>query len=507
MTAYKIRLSGLWSGLTLATVVGAITPLAFSPFDLWLLMPASLAVLFRLLDHQPPTRAALYGLGYGIGFYGTGVSWVYVSIHQFGGAGTPLAVVLTGLFVLALAAVFQAPLAWVYARLAHGQGNGKKVLLFSGLWVLADYWRSQFLTGFPWLYAGYTLLDTPWAGLAPVTGVHGLTLLLTLIATSLAALMREPGRTRLAATAVISAALCAVASLSDRHWTTPADTAPLSFAAVQGNIPQSIKWSPGFLGYTVQHYKALSAPHWDRDIVLWPENAIPSPAQRQARLTRQLQQQASTTRTALILGMPWQEQQRYYNALVGLGAADGHYLKQKLVPFGEFVPFSSWLRGLIAFFDLPMSSFASGPAEQPGLKIQGQPVATFICYEIVYPEFVARQSKDTGFILTVSNDTWFGRSTGPAQHLQMVRMRSLETGRYQLRTTNDGLTALIGPRGQLLNSARPWRSEVMTGHIKTMVGNTPFMQTGSWPSLLTAALMVVTGRMKKRRKTGKRRTS
>ena len=486
------------SGLILATLAGAVTPLAFSPFDIWPLMPISLAILFRLLDKLSPARAALYGLGYGLGLYGAGVSWVYVSIHQFGAASVPLAVVLTGLFVVFLAVVCVVPVTGLYARLGHRQPGWKKVLLFSGLWVLADYWRSQFLTGFPWLYAGYSLLDTPLAGLAPVTGVHGLSLLLVLAATSLAALTRERSRSLLITGALVAALVHGSSLLSHQHWTEPAQERPLSFAAIQGNIPQSTKWQPGFLDSTVQHYLSLSAEHWDKDLVLWPETAIPALFQQQQRLVRDLQQQARATETALVLGIPWYEKAGYYNSLVGLGKARGHYLKQKLVPFGEFVPFSSLLRGLIRFFDLPMSSFRAGPEEQDGLKIQGHPAASFICYESVYPEFIAQHSRNTGFLITVSNDTWFGKSIGPAQHFQMVRMRSLETGRYQLRATNDGLTALIGPDGHVIESAAPWRSAVMTGELRAMTGNTPFMLWGSWPVLIKALLMTLIGCLKSR---------
>ena len=150
---------------------------------------------------------------------------------------------------------------------------------------------------------------------------------------------------------------------------------------------------------------------------------------------------------------------QYYNSLVGMGDAKGHYFKQKLVPFGEFVPLQSLMRGIINFFNLPMSSFARGSAEQKDLLINGQKVAPYICYEIAYPDFVVQQAQGSAFLLTVSNDTWFGTSIGPEQHFQMVRLRSLETGRYQIRITNDGISALVGPEGNVIRTIPRYQAQ------------------------------------------------
>ncbi|CAM3712391.1 apolipoprotein N-acyltransferase [Parendozoicomonas haliclonae] len=481
-----------WRNLLLSAVAGAIAPLAFSPFGYWPLMLLSMGVLFFLLNDTTPRKAAYRALFYGLGLYGTGASWVYVSIHQFGSAPVPLAVLLTAVFVLALSVVFFAPLGWLFSRLSQKRALWSKVLLFAGLWVLGEWLRSWFLTGFPWLFAGYTLLDTPFSGLAPITGVYGLSLLQALSSACLVALIMERNLPLFITTGSTAALAIAAILLKGHIWTSDnPDAKPVTFAAVQGNISQSLKWEPGHLDKTIEKYLTLSSNQWQKDLVFWPENSIPTFYQNVPGLMEQLNQHAGNTDTALVLGMPWYENGPYFNSLVGLGEAQGNYFKQKLVPFGEFVPFESLIRGLIAFFDLPMSSFSAGEQSQPGLRVQDNPVASYICYEVVYPDFAAEQAIDKGFLLTVSNDTWFGQSIGPEQHFQMVRMRSLETGRYQLRVTNDGITALIDPMGTVISTIPRYSEGVLEGEIPVMTGMTPFMRFGSWPVLALSLLMLL----------------
>ena len=501
--------SRLWLGHLLAGLAGAVGTLAFSPFDYWPLMIASVAALFVLLNQTSSTKAAaVRSLFYGLGLYGAGASWVYVSIHQFGDAPIVLAIFLTVLFVLALSLAFFVPIGYLYSRLSTAQSSSssswRKVLVFAGLWVLGEWLRSWLLTGFPWLLSGYSLLDTPFSGLAPVTGVYGLTLLVALLGALTGALSvssKDQTKPLLGVAACVALLAAGSFALKGFEWTTSDTEKPLSFSAVQGNISQDLKWEPGHLDKTIQKYWNLSEDEWQKDLVFWPENAIPTFYQNVPGLMGQMETQARQTDTALILGMPWYEGQEgnrsiYYNSLVGLGEANGHYFKQKLVPFGEFVPLESMIRGIISFFDLPMSSFSAGSPEQMGLSIQGKPVAAYICYEVVYPDFAAREAIGKDILLTVSNDTWFGTSIGPEQHFQMVRMRSLETGRYQLRVTNDGITALIDPFGHVISSIPRYQAGVLEGEIPGMTGRTPFMDFGSWPVLILALGFLLFGRVR-----------
>ena len=181
---------------------------------------------------------------------------------------------------------------------------------------------------------------------------------------------------------------------------------------------------------------------------------------------------------------------RYYNAITVTGEGDGTYLKQKLVPFGEYVPLQDLLRGLITFFDLPMSDFARGPAEQALLQAKGYEIAPFICYEVVYPEFAAGLSAQSDLLLTVSNDTWFGTSIGPLQHLQMAQMRALEAGRWMIRATNNGKSALIDPFGEITTTVPQFERAVMYGEVTPMQNLTPYLHWRSWPLIILSVLLV-----------------
>ena len=192
------------------------------------------------------------------------------------------------------------------------------------------------------------------------------------------------------------------------------------------------------------------------------------------------------------------ENNRYFNSVIGVGDVEGSYQKEHLVPFGEYLPLESLLRGTIAFFDLPMSSFSKGASEQVPMQAAGVAIGNAICYEIIYPQLVAQRAADSGVIVTVSNDTWFGASIGPHQHLQMARLRALENGRYVVRATSNGITAIINPRGELVDRAPQFETTYLTGEFYAMEGLTPFTRMGSLPIWLLAGLFLLPGFVRRR---------
>src|SRR5690606_8496055 len=241
--------------------------------------------------------------------------------------------------------------------------------------------------------------------------------------------------------------------LGGYQWTSPKGE-PLRVAAVQGNVPQLLKWEPQQLNAQLALYRDLTLAAPPADLIVWPETAVPVLRQHAETYLPAMGEQARERGAALITGLPIRQpnaagELRYYNGLTSLGDGSGTYLKQKLVPFGEYVPLQDVLRGLIEFFDLPMSDFARGEPGQALLQARGYRLAPFICYEVVYPEFAASLAAQSDILLTVSNDTWFGSSIGPLQHLQMAQMRALEAGRWMIRATNNGVTALIDPHGRV----------------------------------------------------------
>ncbi|WP_312930606.1 apolipoprotein N-acyltransferase, partial [Stutzerimonas nitrititolerans] len=281
----------------------------------------------------------------------------------------------------------------------------------------------------------------------------------------------------------------------DGHAWTETKGKPLSVAAVQGNVAQSLKWDPKQLEMQLLLYRDMSFASRPADLIVWPETAVPILKEHAAGYLTMMDGFARDRDSALITGVPVRQRNaegelRYYNGLTTTGDAQGTYLKQKLVPFGEYVPLQDLLRGLIAFFDLPMSDFARGEPGQPPLTAKGHRIAPFICYEVVYPEFAADLAAESDVLLTVSNDAWFGRSIGPLQHLQMAQMRALEAGRWMIRATNNGVTVLIDPFGRITEQVPAFEQAVLYGEVIPMQGLTPYLQWRSWPLILVCVLLL-----------------
>ncbi len=494
-----------WPGNLIALLAGALTTLALAPYGIWPLALLSIALLYRGLRELTPRQAAWRGWWYGFGLFASGTSWVYVSIHDYGAASPPLAAFLTLGFVAGLGLLF-ALAAWVWALcLRRDSAPLADALAFAALWVAQEAFRGWFLTGFPWLYVGYSQLDGPMAGLAPVGGVWLLSFALALSAALLVNLPRlYRNKPQLAEALVLLIAPWLLgAAFKDHAWTAPAGE-PLSVAAIQGNVEQNLKWDPAQLNAQLALYRDMSFASKPVDILVWPETAVPVLKEQAIGYLSMMDRFASDRQSALITGVPIRQpnergEQRYYNAVSVVGQGSGDYLKQRLVPFGEYVPLQDMLRGLIAFFDLPMSDFARGEHGQPLLEAKGHRIATFICYEVVYPEFAAEMAAQSDLLLTVSNDTWFGKSIGPLQHLQMAQMRALEAGRWMIRATNNGVTVLIDPFGRITERLPQFEQATLYGQVQPMQHLTPYLQWRSWPLIILCSLLAGWALVRRRR--------
>lgn len=474
--------------LLLALLAGAMITLSLAPFELW---PAGIlgCALYAYLLCTCSPRAALWrGWLFGLGLFGSGVSWVYVSIHVYGHAGAPLAAALTALFCAALA-LLHALFAWCYVRFVRPLPGGM-LMGFPVLWVLFEWLRSWLLTGFPWLFLGYAHIDTWIAGWAPVLGVYGLSFICALTASCLFLAWRSRQRVACFTYAVIVIILWAGGGvLKPVQWVANASDRPLSVALYQPNIPQEHKWDPAWYQTILDRLRDASNDHFGSDILVWPEAAIPGYYEQARRFLDPIALRALAEETAVITGIPFRGQGEgiYHNSIMVLGQGEGVYHKRRLVPFGEYVPLERWLRGLIEFFDLPMSTFSPGPADQGPLQAGAFRVAPFICYEIVYPDQVARGARESDLLITISNDSWFGKSIGPLQHLQIAQMRALETGRYLIRGTNNGVSAIIDHRGQIVNRTEQFVETTLVGEAEVMLGLTPFSSFGSTPIIAGCA--------------------
>lgn len=486
-----------WPGHLIALGAGALTPLALAPFAIWPLALLSIALFYLGLRELTPRQAALRGWCYGVALYLAGSGWIYVSIHDYGAASPLLAGGLTLAFCAAVALFFALP-AWLWARYLRRPRPGvAEALAFAALWLAQEAFRGWFLTGFPWLYAGYSQLDGPLRGLAPLGGVWLLSFVLALTAALLCNLL-QLRRQHLALASGLTLLLgpWLLAQALNEHAWTHAKGEPLRVAAIQGNVEQNLKWDPDALEAQLALYRDMTLASPPAELIVWPETAVPVLKEYAEGYLAVMARIASDRQAALITGVPLRQvnaagERRFYNAITVLGEGQGTYLKQKLVPFGEYVPLQDLLRGLIAFFDLPMSDFARGPAQQPLLQAKGLRLASYICYEAVYPEFAAELARDSDLLLTISNDTWFGRSIGPVQHLQMAQMRALEAGRWMIRATNNGISVLIDPQGRIQSRIPPFEAAILYGEVQAMQGHTPYLRFGSLPLAILAALILL----------------
>lgn len=483
---------------------GALLPLSFAPFNIWPAAFVGCGLAFWLLQDVRNWRTGFfYGWLIGVGKYAVGASWIYVSIHEQGGASESLASVLVGIFVAGMA-LFSALFGMLYSLFAPipgsetGRGNVVKALVFAASWCIAEWTLTWFLTGFPWLFVGYGLMPTWLAGFAPVTGVFGLGFIACLLAALGVLCVRGTTPLRIATGALAAALFAGGFALGKLSWVALGEAQEV--ALVQGNVEQLTKWDPANRLPILEKYELLSEPHWGAKLIIWPEAALTLFAQQAAPWLASWQERGKAVGTTLVLGLPdvATAGNEFQNTAHALGAGSGRYVKRRLVPFGEYVPLESLLRGLIGFFDLPMSRSLAGKTDQPPLIAGEARLGLAICYEIAYPELVRDSAASSDVLVTISNDAWFGASIGPHQHLQLARMRALENGRYVLRATNNGLTAIINERGVVTATLPQFEPGVLRGSFRQASGFTPFTRLGQLPVLGLFAGILVLGLIRRR---------
>lgn len=473
-----------------ALLFGVMLPFSMAPWNWWPVGLLSIAGLLILLRQLSSNASFWRSFCYGLGLFGCGASWVFVSIHDHGQASVLLASLLTGLFVIALALVFAVPFTLYGAGL--NRHAGMMVITFPAIWVLGEWWRGWIFSGFPWLYLGYGHLDTWLSGWAPIAGVLGISWVAALSGSLIGIIVLPRQKFTLSNFAVLIALFWLGGwYLQNETWTRPVGE-PLRIGILQPALPLNVKWDSDQLNNILTLYREETEPLLGADLVIWPESAIPAFSDEVKPFLKEMAAEAIDQDTGLITGIPTRAfGQQYFNSVIGLGIASGTYHKQHLVPFGEYVPFERWLRGTIAFFDLPMSAFSPGPATQAPITANGIAIGTAICYEIVFQDLVARSARETNLLLTVSNDTWFGRSIGPHQHFQMARMRAMENRKPLIRATNDGITALISSQGEVVAKAPAFSRQTLSGYLTPKRGTTPFTERGSLPVLALCLLTLL----------------
>ncbi len=488
-----------WLTDLLAFVAGLMLPLALAPFHFWWSSIVGLLLLLAVLEAAPLKRALWRWYLLGLGQYSLGASWLYVSVNTHGGASPLLAGFLVFLFVAAISLVVLIQ-GFIYQRFFAGSILGL-IAAFPALWFFKEWSTSWLFTGFPWALVGYGHVQTPLGDLAPFIGVFGIGYLTVFMAAALFASFRRATEKRFIF--LIAAALPIVVGLGVQkvRFTEPAAD-PISVSLIQGNIAQQTKWQRAQINPIIERYLQLSESEWSRDLIVWPEASITLFKDSATQLLSALDQRGKAAGTGLLLGLPSREAGQYFNSAIGLGEGSGDYTKRHLVPFGEYMPMESWLRGIIQFFDLPMSHNRAGASNQPQLMLGDVALGLSICYEIAFPNLVRDQADTAGLLVTISNDTWFGKSVGPHQHMQMAQMRAMENGRYLVRATNNGITAIVNPEGQITGRLPQFEQGVLRGLVVPYQGATPYTRVGDWPLLLGLGLLLMGVRILRRTDSG-----
>ncbi|CAB3649060.1 apolipoprotein N-acyltransferase [Paraburkholderia rhynchosiae] len=535
----RVRTLPRWHYLV-ALAAGAANTLSFAPTPHggWLEL-AIFVFFFGWLTRSTGWKsAALTGGAFGFGNFVTGVWWLYVSMHFYGGMPAPLAGTALVLFSLYLA-LYPALAAGIWSFCAgHARSGASSIdtpfsptwhgaLGFASAWAVSEWLRGTVFTGFPWLASGYAQVDGPLAGFAPLAGVYGVGWMLALVAAlivqallALLPLRRRPPEprevtssrgasvrgsvARVAVPGGIALALIAAGLLLPlAKWTVPAN-APLTVRLLQGDVKQEMKFEEAGMRAAIDQYQQMITAK-PADLIVTPETAIPVLAQQlPAPFASAVRSFADSTGSAILFGAiggsvtPEGRVVDYTNSLFGVTPGTRgiyRYDKHHLVPFGEFVPWG--FRWFVNLMNIPLGDFARGGPVQKPFVVHNQPVAVDICYEDIFGEEIARTIRESdtpaGVLINSTNLAWFGNTIALDQHLQIARMRSLETGRPMLRATNTGMTAAIDANGKVLGRLMPYTIGSLDITVQGTAGSTPYVTSGNNTVLAVSLLLLAFG--------------
>ena len=464
---------------------GMLLTCSFAPMQWWPLAILCPAVLMYLWEGAAPRAAASLGFWFNFGTFLAGVYWIYTGLHVMGGVPSWIALALVfGLsFIMGL---YHAGLGYAIARWFPATGLLRWVVGMPAAWVLIEWWRGWFLSGFSWLSLGYTQTDTWLASFAPVIGVYGVSALLLVSAGAIVALVRGSKRARIVAAAVLIVPWLIALPLGRIEWTEPSGPT-VHVAIAQGAIPQDEKWLLSHRDATLDIYRKMAESAFGTPLIVFPESSLPDVADQFADYLTRLYRDASSHDSSVVLGvLRRDEHENYYNSVLSLGQKVQWYDKDHLVPFAEFFPVPQFVRSWLRVMTLPYSDFARGGANQPPLNAGGLELAATICYEDGYGSAQLAVLREANALVNVTNDAWFGHGSARYQHFQIARMRAIESQRYMLRAANDGISAVIGPRGEIVAEAPGFQRFVLRSEVTPRAGLPPYARAGNWFVILLA---------------------
>lgn len=469
-------------------IAGLLGPLGFSPFHMPGLTILSLAFLFSGLLSCGTKQGIVFGLTFGIGYFGFGVSWVIVSIHDYGGLNYFASAFVTMMFILYLS-LFPAGVAYFFKKLSFKHGSIGLMLLFSVLWCCSEWLRSTLFTGFPWLLVGTSQIDTPLRYVAPVFGLSGLSFLCCFAAALLCFSVKDNSIRRYYYLTAFVLLLITPSIAKNSQWT-QVKNEPISVGVIQPNLSMRDKWDETLFWNLLKYYKQATKKLLGTNLIILPESAIPLPASYLEEYLAKMDNSALKFKSSILLGIlkpANSEESHFYNSIISLGKAKGEYLKQQLVPFGEYIPqpfvaINRWL-------SLPEPNIIKGK-DQDLIRVGQYPIASLICYEIAYPKILRMQLPTAQWIVSISDNGWFGRSLASYQQLQMAQALSLLSGRYQVVVNNDGLSSIINEQGDIMESLPAFHSGILQATIYPSIGSTPWAKWNEMPMVIFCSIFI-----------------
>ena len=460
---------------------GLIGIFAFAPFSIKFLIFISYGYLIRLLisnNNGVFWKVFCWGLGH----WGLGMSWIIVSVYYYGETTIAMSSIIYILLVVILTLIFTSPLLILKSALSFTKINNNffSVLFISSIFTISEFSRYFFLNGVPWLIPGNIFLDTISQNIYPIFGVTAASFFIYFMC----ALFIVYSNNKIS---YVSAAILIISLL-------PFSPADETKDGIKVSIVQPA--SDPFLKYEDNYYlkiednlnKLIDTVSKDSELVVLPEAELPY-SQNSIRFINFLKNTEISEK--IILGVWKYEDAKLYNAIFSPRYNEA-YKKIHLVPFGEYIPFIEGLRGIINFFDLPMSNVSHGSQLQENIRILDNiPISSPICFDIAFPNTVRKMNKSSLLMINVSNDTWFGNSIGPYHHLSIARVRSIENNRYTIRATNDGISAIISNKGTIVTLLDKGKSGILEGNVKLIKNSTFYSRNGHLFFIILSFIIVL----------------
>tara|TARA_A200000113_G_scaffold169353_1_gene154222 strand:- start:531 stop:1982 length:1452 start_codon:yes stop_codon:yes gene_type:complete len=434
---------------------GLIGIFAFSPFSIKFLIFISYIYLIKVILYKE--RNALTKLFcWGLGHWGFGMSWLIVSIYYYGEVHLIASLLIFSLLVILLTFVFTIPLLLTNTLISSLKIKAKltKIILVSGIFLQIEFSRYFFLNGVPWLIPGNIYLDTITQSTYSVFGVSFASLLIYLICS----IIVQYNKSKITAIALVFLFISLIPQNSNIIINNG-----IFVTAIQPSSNPFLKYKKDYYQKIEKNLLTLiNQSSQSSKLIVLPEAELPY-HDKSEKFNSFLSK--INNKEKLLLGTWHYDENKLFNAFLNV-KSDQVYKKIHLVPFGEYIPFFKSLRGLIDFFNLPMSNVDHGSKNQNKITVlNGLEVSTPICFDMAFPRTIRLMNKSSLFMINISNDTWFGESIGPYHHLSIARIRSIENNRWTLRATNDGFSAIISNKGTIVDKLEKGDSNILEGYI------------------------------------------